>query len=42
MLHPDGGAFNHQFLDPEAHFNYVKNKGLIPALQRFLKTNRDG
>ncbi len=42
MLHPDGGEFNHQYIDVEAHFNYPRNKGLIPKLQKYLKANRNG
>jgi len=42
MLHPDGGEFNHQYLDVEAHFNYPRKRGLIPKLQKYLKANRNG
>jgi hypothetical protein len=42
MLHPEGGEFNHQYLDVEAHFNYPREKGLIPKLQKYLKVNRNG
>lgn len=42
MLHPEGGEFNHQYFDVEAHFNYPRNKGLIPKLQKYLKANRNG
>jgi hypothetical protein len=38
MLHPEGREFNHQLIDAEAHFNYERNRGLFPKLQRIFKS----
>ena len=32
MLHPEGGDFNHQLLDQEAHENYPKKGGILQKI----------
>ena len=32
MLHPEGGGFDHQLTDPEAHGNYPKNRSIFQRI----------
>lgn len=32
MLHPEGGDFDHQLKNPEAHYNYRKNESFFKKL----------
>lgn len=32
MLHPEGGEFDHQLIDPEAHGNYTKKGSILQKI----------
>jgi len=36
MLYPDGITFTHKLINPKAHYNYRKKKGLINVIKRLL------
>ncbi len=40
MLHPEGGDFEHQLIDPDAHENYTQKGGILHKIFSSFKSNK--